>query len=71
MDFNTPRRSARPRTSSARRDKIGYTFNWFYADAKHIAYFNSGANPVRAKGVDPNFPAGAARSTSGAAGTRT
>src|SRR4029079_6688625 len=23
---------------------------------KHIAYFNSGANPVRPKGIDPNFP---------------
>jgi hypothetical protein len=37
-------------------EKIGYTFNWFYADADHIAYFNSGANPVRAKGIDHDFP---------------
>ena len=36
--------------------KIGYTFNWLYVDDKDVAYFNSGNNPVRAKGVDPNFP---------------
>ncbi|WP_374119113.1 penicillin acylase family protein [Streptomyces odontomachi] len=35
---------------------INYTFNWFYADSRDIAYFNSGANPVRATGVDPTFP---------------
>ncbi len=40
--------------------KAGYdndlTFNWFYVDSKHIAYYNSGANPVRGKGTHPNFP---------------
>ena len=35
---------------------ISYTFNWFYVDNKHIAYFNSGANPVRPSDVDPNLP---------------
>ena len=35
---------------------INYTFNWFYADFRDIAYFNSGANPVRAAGVDPSLP---------------
>jgi acyl-homoserine lactone acylase PvdQ len=37
-------------------DKINFTFNWFYADDKDIAYFNSGANPVRAAGTDPEYP---------------
>jgi acyl-homoserine lactone acylase PvdQ len=37
--------------------KVNLTFNWFYADDRDIAYFNSGNNPVRANGVDPNFPA--------------
>ena len=55
----TPARSRRPRTSSARPANIGYTFNWFYVDAKHIAYFNSGNNPVRAKGDDRPAPDGA------------
>ena len=35
---------------------INYTFNWFYADSKDIAYYNSGANPVRQSNVDPNMP---------------
>jgi acyl-homoserine lactone acylase PvdQ len=36
--------------------KTNFTFNWFYADDKDIAYFNSGNNPVRAPGTDPEFP---------------
>jgi acyl-homoserine lactone acylase PvdQ len=36
--------------------KIGYTFNWLYINRKHIAYFGSGLNPVRAKATDPLFP---------------
>ncbi|WP_026422716.1 penicillin acylase family protein [Actinokineospora inagensis] len=35
---------------------IGYTFNWFYADSKDIAYYNSGNNPVRQPTVDPAMP---------------
>jgi acyl-homoserine lactone acylase PvdQ len=35
---------------------INYTFNWFYADSRQTAYYNSGTNPVRADGVDPSFP---------------
>jgi acyl-homoserine lactone acylase PvdQ len=36
--------------------RIGYTFNWFYADSRHIAYYVSGRDPIRAKGVNPNLP---------------
>jgi acyl-homoserine lactone acylase PvdQ len=36
--------------------QVGYTFNWFYVDAHHIAYYNSGLDPVRPSGVDPNLP---------------
>jgi acyl-homoserine lactone acylase PvdQ len=42
---------------------IGYTFNWFYADSAHIAYYNSGLNPTRADGVDPNLPVAAGERT--------
>ena len=35
---------------------INFTFNWFYADDRDIAYFNSGDNPVRAAGADPDLP---------------
>jgi acyl-homoserine lactone acylase PvdQ len=37
-------------------NKINYTFNWLYADEQDIAYFNSGWNPVRPRGIDHNFP---------------
>jgi acyl-homoserine lactone acylase PvdQ len=36
--------------------KINFTFNWFYVDDREIAYFNSGDNPIRAPGTDPEFP---------------
>ncbi len=35
---------------------VDYTFNWFYADSKDIAFFSSGRLPLRARGVDPSFP---------------
>ncbi|MGP3771210.1 penicillin acylase family protein [Streptomyces sp. SDT5-1] len=35
---------------------INYAFNWFYADSRDIAYYNSGRNPVRAKDVDMSLP---------------
>ncbi|MEW2085372.1 penicillin acylase family protein [Streptomyces sp. NPDC005283] len=35
---------------------IDYAFNWFYADSRTAAYFNSGMNPVRAADVDPALP---------------
>jgi acyl-homoserine lactone acylase PvdQ len=35
---------------------IDYTFNWFFANAHHIAYYDSGLNPVRARHTDPLFP---------------
>ena len=35
---------------------LGYTFHWFYIDAKDIGFINTGNNPVRAKNVDPNLP---------------
>jgi acyl-homoserine lactone acylase PvdQ len=35
---------------------VQFTFNWFYADSKHIAYFNSGGLPVRGPRVHPDFP---------------
>ena len=55
-DFNDPARVRDAKSFQAAASKIGYTFNWFYADAENIAYFNSGANPVRAKRVDHAFP---------------
>jgi acyl-homoserine lactone acylase PvdQ len=55
-DFNNPEKMGTPQGFMSAAAKIDYTFNWFYVNDKHIAYFNSGANPVRSKLVDPNFP---------------
>jgi acyl-homoserine lactone acylase PvdQ len=55
-DFNNPNRMRTPQDFMQAANHISYTFNWFYADNKHIAYFNSGANPVRPSNVDPNLP---------------
>ena len=56
MDFNDPAKVASPRSFQRAASKIRYTFNWFYTDPQHIAYFNSGANPVRAKHIDQDLP---------------
>jgi acyl-homoserine lactone acylase PvdQ len=56
MRFNDPAQIKGPTDFQRAAQDIGYTFNWFYTDAKHIAYFNSGANPQRPKGIDHNFP---------------
>jgi len=55
-DFNDPDKMKNAEDFQRAAHKVDYTFNWFYADDRDIAYFNSGKNPVRGKGVDPNFP---------------
>ncbi|MBP0457096.1 penicillin acylase family protein [Streptomyces montanisoli] len=45
-----------PATFQSAAQHIDYTFNWFYADSRHTAYYNSGSNPVRAPGVDASLP---------------
>jgi len=56
MLFNEPAEMRDPRDFFNAAYQIGYTFNWFYIDSKHIAYFNSGQNPVRAPRTNPLFP---------------
>lgn len=36
--------------------KFNFTFNWFYIDEKDIAFQLGGKHPIRARGVDPDFP---------------
>jgi acyl-homoserine lactone acylase PvdQ len=55
-DFNSPDSMDNAAEFEAAASKIDYTFNWFYADSEDISYFNSGANPDRPAGVDPNLP---------------
>ncbi|KAA0931386.1 penicillin acylase family protein [Streptomyces apricus] len=54
--LNDPDHVKSPQTFQEAVQHINYTFNWFYADAQHTAYYNSGDNPVRAAGVDAEFP---------------
>ncbi len=56
-EFNNPDDDrVRPQDFMRAACQIHYTFNWFYADGKHIAYFNSGKNPVRARRRRPQLP---------------
>ncbi|MFE4548489.1 penicillin acylase family protein [Streptomyces sp. NPDC056785] len=54
--LNDPDYVKSPATFQSAVQHINYTFNWFYADSAHTAYYNSGDNPVRADGVDAEFP---------------
>jgi acyl-homoserine lactone acylase PvdQ len=54
--FNSPDEIQGPEDYQQAANLIDYTFNWFYADDEHIAYFNSGDNPVRPPNVDPSLP---------------
>ena len=58
--FNNPDDMATPQLFQQSAANINYTFNWFYVNNAHIAYYNSGWNPVRPANVDPNLPTQAA-----------
>ncbi|GAA2157034.1 penicillin acylase family protein [Kitasatospora kazusensis] len=58
--LNDPGAVHDPASFQQAAQNINYTFNWFYADSSHTAYYNSGSNPVRAPGVDPGLPVQAA-----------
>ncbi|MCW2985905.1 MAG: Penicillin amidase, partial [Conexibacter sp.] len=55
-DFNDPNKVKDAQSFEKAAAKIGYTFNWLYADDKDIAYFNSGNNPIRASGTTGQLP---------------
>ena len=49
------------RVTSSRRflqtmSAVEFSFNWFYADDRDIAFFSSGRLPLRAPGTDPSLP---------------
>ena len=54
--FNSPDAVRDARSFQRAAYKIGYTFNWLYVDDRDIAYFNSGSNPQRARGVTGQLP---------------
>jgi len=55
-DFNNPDKIRNVQDFQHAANRIGFTFNWFYVDDSDIGYFNSGWNPIRAPGADPDFP---------------
>jgi len=54
--FNQPDQMKNPKTFHKSASKIQFTFNWAFINAKHTAYYLSGAYPKRAKGTSPDFP---------------
>jgi hypothetical protein len=54
--FNDPSFMRGPKAFQRAAYAIGYTFNWFYIDRRHIAYFDAGENVVRARGTNPLYP---------------
>ncbi|WP_031468945.1 penicillin acylase family protein [Sciscionella sp. SE31] len=54
--FNDPAQMRTPQDFQRAAAKVNYTFNWFYANDQHTAYYNSGDNPDRPSTVDPNLP---------------
>ncbi|WP_405014889.1 penicillin acylase family protein [Kitasatospora sp. NBC_01539] len=56
QEFNDPAAITSAAAFQQAAQDVGYTFNWFYADADHTAYYNSGTDPVRAAGTDPDLP---------------
>ncbi|WP_372504209.1 penicillin acylase family protein [Actinokineospora diospyrosa] len=56
QEFNDPAAIRSAADFQRAASHVGYTFNWFYADSKDIAYYNSGDNPVRQQTVDPGMP---------------
>jgi acyl-homoserine lactone acylase PvdQ len=54
--FNDPAAMGTATAFMASAYTIGYAFNWFYVNSTQAAYFNSGLNPVRPSGADPNLP---------------
>ncbi|GIG92965.1 penicillin acylase family protein [Plantactinospora endophytica] len=54
--FNDPAAMGTAAQFTSAAAEIGYAFNWFYVNSRQSAYYNSGLNPVRAAGSNPNLP---------------
>jgi len=54
--FNNPDVIRDARSFQRAAAEVHYTFHWFYADSRSIAFINTGDNPVRARGVNQNLP---------------
>jgi acyl-homoserine lactone acylase PvdQ len=56
LRWNRPSYTFDPASFMQGAGSVQYTFNWFYVDSTSIAYYQSGLDPIRAPGVDPNLP---------------
>jgi len=56
LAWNTPSLTHDATSWMKGASQISYTFNWFYVDDRDIAYYVSGADPVRPSNVDPDYP---------------
>ena len=56
MMFNDPTLMSTATGFQQAASNVDFDFNWLYVNSAHTAYFNSGLNPQRAQGTDPNFP---------------
>ncbi|MFD6949813.1 penicillin acylase [Nocardiopsis sp. TSRI0078] len=54
--FNDPGEITSAEAFTEAAGDIGYAFNWHYVDDEDIAFVNSGDNPVRVEGTNPNLP---------------
>src|SRR5947208_9210395 len=54
--LNDPAAVHDPKSFQRAASDINFAFNWLYADAKDIAYYQSGWYPQRAPGTSPDFP---------------
>jgi acyl-homoserine lactone acylase PvdQ len=56
LRWGEPKLTHSPKSFMVGAHDVSYTFNWFYVDSTHTAYYVSGKDPIRAKGVNPNLP---------------
>jgi acyl-homoserine lactone acylase PvdQ len=54
--LNDPRKVRGVRSFQRAASDINFAFNWFYIDARHVGYYQSGWYPKRAKRTSPDFP---------------
>ncbi|BCL12826.1 penicillin acylase family protein [Micromonospora sagamiensis] len=54
--FNDPAQMGSADAFIASANNVDYAFNWFYVNSTESAYLNSGLNPLRAAGSNPNLP---------------
>jgi acyl-homoserine lactone acylase PvdQ len=56
LRWGDPKLTHSPQTWFKGAEQISYTFNWFYVDNQHAAYYVSGADPIRPSDVYPALP---------------